>query len=533
MDTGIREMTFLSGMFLVFVAGTIVAYFAVPLRVRWMVLLAASIVFYVSSGIIKLPFLLAATLAAYGAARWMEQVYAVQDNWIRENAPDAAEKKKRIIQGKKKCRRILAAALVFIIGILVYCKAGARLIGAFGRIFAGGDFEWGHVIVPLGISYYTFSTVGYLADVYWRKDKAEKNFLKFLLFVCWFPHILQGPIARHKKLAAQLNEGHPFDYQRLCYGLQLALWGYFKKMVIADRLVIFVNTVFDNYMDYSGIIFIIAAMFSSIQLYCDFSGCMDIAAGISQIFGVELEKNFDHPFFSRSAAEFWRRWHITLGAWFKDYVYMPLVISPKVINLAKNIKKVFGNRAGKAAMSIIPLGCVWILTGLWHGTGYNYIAWGIYWGTIIILSSVFAPEIRRFTAFLRINTETQSWRAVQMVRTFLLFSFGRLITVPGHLRTTWDILKKIVAKHDIWTLVDGSVYKYGLDRQDFLLVAVSLLILWCVSRQQEKNESVRDKIAGYNSVIRWGIYYIAVFAIVIFGIYGAGYDSSAFLYMNY
>lgn len=525
-------MTFLSGKFLFFVIAAVVFYFLVPLKHRWIVLLVSSMFFYASSGIQMVPFLLVTTAVVYGAARWIDSVYEKRLAYIKEQGPDRAEKKRLQQLDKKKCRRILTGALVIVIGILVYCKAGSRLLSALSHVFEEGRLDWVKIIVPLGVSYYTFSAVGYLADIYWKREKAERNFFKLLLFLSYFPHILQGPIARHKHLAGQLVEGHPFDVKRISYGLQLALWGYFKKLVMADRLVIFTNEVFGNFAEYKGVVFIVATLLSGLQLYCDFSGCMDIARGISQIFGVELEKNFDHPFFARSAAEFWRRWHITLGAWFKDYVYMPLVVSPKLGRLSRNVSKKLGNRVGKAVAVVIPLGCVWILTGLWHGTGYNYIAWGIYWGTLIILSTVFAPEIEKLTKLFRINTEADSWKVIQMVRTYCLFSFGRLLTVPGSLHATADIIKRTISWHDLWSFFDGSLYGYGLDAKDFALLFVTVLILWAVSMLQERG-SVRDRIAGYNLVVRWGIYYAAIFAIVIFGIYGPGYDSSAFLYMGF
>ncbi|MDO4321660.1 MAG: MBOAT family O-acyltransferase [Lachnospiraceae bacterium] len=525
-------MTFLSGMFPIFLICTVVLYFLVPLAYRWGVLLAASLIFYVSAGLEKLPFLLVTALVVYGAARWIDFVYESRAEYIREYKPDRGEKKRLQQQDKKKCRRILNGALIIVIGLLVYCKAGARAAAALSSVFSEGRLDWFRVIVPLGISYYTFSAVGYLADIYWKREKAEKNFFKMVLFLAYFPQILQGPIARHRQLANQLVEGHSFDVKRISYGLQLALWGYFKKLVIADRLIIFINTVFQNFWEYRGIVFIVAVLLSGLQLYCDFSGCMDIARGISQVFGIELEKNFDHPFFARSAAEFWRRWHITLGAWFKDYVYMPLVISPRVTKLSQSVKKTFGVRAGRAVAVVIPLGCVWILTGLWHGTGYNYIAWGVYWGAIIIFSAVFAPEIEKLTGFLRINTKAESWKVLQMVRTYLLFSFGRLLTVPGSLHATWEVIRRTLSAHDIWSFFDGSLLEYGLDAKDFVLLAFTVLILWGVSMLQEKG-SVRERIAGYNLAVRWGIYYMAIFSVVIFGVYGPGYNSSAFLYMGF
>lgn len=525
-------MTFLSGIFFVFIFTTFLLYFCIPLRFRWIVLLAASIVFYLSSGASQILFILISSLAVYGAARWMDMVYDKQDEELKVPEISREQKKERKLSDRKKCRRILNVSVFLLILVLIYCKIGHWFITTLQGAMGEGTLDWMQVIVPLGVSYYTFSLISYLADVYWRKEKAEKNYFKFALFVLYFPKILQGPISRHKNLSNQLVEGHLFDYKRVCYGLQLALWGYFKKLVIADRLAVFVNEVYGNYMEYSGLIFVIAILLASVQLYTDFSGCMDIASGISQIFGIELEKNFNHPFFSRSAAEFWRRWHITLGSWFKDYVYMPLVVSPRVSKIAQMVKKILGVRAGKAAMTIIPTGCVWVLTGLWHGTGYNYIAWGLYWGSIIIASTVFAPEIKKLTVFLRINTETSGWKVFQMVRTFLIFSIGRLITVPGHLRTTLDVLEKIAEQFDIWILFDGSLYNYGLNQKNFILAIVTIFILWAVSMLQERG-SVRDMIARQNIVFRWIIYYIAFFSVLIFGMYGAGFNNAVFAYMQY
>ena len=525
-------MTFLSGMFFVFLAGAAALYFLAPMKYRWVVLLAASLLFYASAGVEKLPFLFAAALAVYAAARRIDAVYEAQSVWAGEQKPERAAKKARQQQDKKKCRRILWAALALVLGLLLYSKAGGRVLAALGSFWKTGRLDLVQVIVPLGISYYTFSAVGYLADVYWKRVKAEKNFLKLVLFLAYFPHILQGPIARYKQLAGQLFAGHAFEEKRVGYGVQLALWGYFKKLVLADRLILFINTVFGSISEYRGVVFIVATLLSGVQLYCDFSGCMDMARGISQVFGIELEKNFDHPFFARSAAEFWRRWHITLGAWFKDYVYMPLVISPRITRLGQRVRKRFGVRAGKAVAVSVPLGCVWLLTGLWHGTGYNYLAWGVYWGALIIASTVFAPELERLTRLFRINTQTGSWRVIQMIRTYLLFSFGRLLTVPGSLHATLDVIRRTLLGRDPWSLFDGSLFAYGLDAQDFLVVAAGILILWAVSMLQERG-SVRDRIAGCNLLVRWGIYYAAFFAIVIFGIYGPGYDSSAFLYMGF
>ena len=248
--------------------------------------------------------------------------------------------------------------------------------------------------------------------------------------------------------------------------------------------------------------------------------------------GLKLEPNFDHPFFSKSAAEFWRRWHITLGTWFKDYVYMPLVISPRLIRLSKRFRDRFGPRAGKAVMTVVPLSVVWLLTGLWHNAGWSYVVWGLYWGGMIICSTVFAPELKRLTAVLRINTETGSWKIFQMVRTFLLFVVGRIITIPGDLAKSWQIIQNIILRFHPEDLVDGSLYTLGLDRPNFLLGVVCMFVLWSASMLQKRG-SVRERLAESNIVFRWAAYYILFFSVVIFGIYGPGYDASSFVYMQF
>lgn len=511
-------MNMISLSFLIFVLVIIITYFSVPLKQRWIVLLTASLVFYSFSGIMSLLLMLLSSLIAWAVSNQMEKFYLDQGN----HELSKEERKQQQIEKKKKSRVVLNVAVIFLLGILAIAKATRYLPDSISS----------KIIVPLGISYYTFSIVGYLADVYWKKEKAEKNYFKFLLFVLYFPKILQGPISRHKNLGKQLVEGHSFEYKRFCYGLQLMLWGYFKKLVIADRLAIPVSKVFGSYATYSGSILLTASLLAAVQLYCDFSGYMDIALGISQVFGIELEKNFDHPFFSRSAAEFWRRWHITLGTWFKDYVYMPLVVSPRMMKLTQRTKQRFGTRAGKTVMTSIPLAVVWLLTGIWHGTGWSYVVWGIYWGVLIILSSALEPEIKRLTSLLKINVQAGSWKVFQMTRTFLLFCIGRIITIPGDLHATGVIAEKIFTDFQIWQLFDGTLYSLGLDAANFNLAMITILVLWAVSMLQNKG-SVRDRIASCNIVFRWAIYYIAIFAVLIFGIYGPGYDASAFVYMQF
>ena len=511
------SISFTSLFFYLFAAVTALVYYLVPKRAQWVVILAASILFYATYGLERLPFLLASSLIAYFAARKMDK--------LQQSAAKPAE-------AKKKCRPVLYLTLAGLIALLLYAKIGTWVIRSVGAALRVGGAETAKAIVALGVSYYTFSLISYVADVYWRKDKAEHNFFRLLAFTIYFPKILQGPISRHKELAPQFFEEHSFDYRQFCFGLQRMLWGYFKKLVVADRLAILVNAVFGNIAGETGAHLLVAAVFSALQLYADFSGCMDIACGFSECLGLKLAENFDRPFFSRSGAEFWRRWHMTLGAWFKDYVYMPITISPKLFAATKKVKSKLGDRAGKALMTIVPGAVVWALTAFWHGANKSYMLWGVYWFLVITIPTLFAPEIKKLTAALRINTEAGSWRVFQMVRTFFLFVVCRILVQPGSVSASFLVFRRILTAFHPGSLLDGSLFTLGLNLANLAMGIAGVFVMWAVSMLQ-KQKSVRERIADSNLVFRWTIYYILFFAILVFGVYGPGYDAANFVYMNY
>lgn len=530
-------MTFTSISFIIFIIILTILYYILPKRFQWVILLSASIVFYVSSGWKAIPFVLVTSLAVYWAARAMDHIYSVLAQDIATDNISKEDKQNLHRLAKAKCKRYVILAIIVLLGMLGYVKFTNK-IGAlmsdlilFVRGF-GTEFEPWDLIIPMGISYYTFSSIGYLLDVYWKKDKCEKNYFKVLLYMIYFPQIVEGPIARHKLLVPQFMEEKIFDYKSFCFGVQLMTWGYFKKMVIADRAAIFVNTIMGNLESYQGFYIVIALAFGVVQLYTDFSGCMDIARGISEVFGIRLEKNFDRPFFSSSVAEFWRRWHITLGAWFKDYVYMPVATSKWMMRINTKVKKKKGVAAYKLVSAAVPLMVVWLLTGLWHGTGWNYVVWGIYYGLLIILGMVFEGNFQKIEEMLHINTKATSWRIFQHIRVFLVFMGGRLLTAPGTLGNTIIAAKQMFSQFNIWVFFDGSLYSMGLDRPNFILLLVTIVVLWGVSMLQLRG-SVREMIARQNIVVRWLIYYMLFFSILIFGEYGPGFDASSFVYMNF
>jgi len=494
------SMTFVSGQFFIFAAILIAYYYVVSPEKQWIVILVGSLLFCLWGGweVAVIPLLIG--VIVYCSARTIE----------------AADK-----DAKKKRRLLVAVTIIVLTAALSIVKLTQLLHLVTARF-----------IFPVGISYYTFSAIGYVLDVYWGKDHAETNYFKLLCFLVYFPKILQGPISRHRLLAPQLFSGHKFSYQNFCFGMQLALWGYFKKIVLADRLLVIIQTVFPNYNEYGGLLILAVTVIDAVWIYADFSGCMDIAIGISQMLGIELEQNFNHPFFSRGVAVFWRNWHITLGTWFKDYVYMPLAVSPKTLETVKWFRTHVSKRAGRMVSTIIPAAVTWLLTGLWHGTGWTYVAWGIYWGTLIILSSLFAKEFASFAKFLHIDTSAPSWKYFQIVRTFFAFCMGRLITVPGSLEATWEIIKKVFADSRPWELVDGTLYQLGLSRVEFNLALLCIGLLWAVDYLQTKYE-VRGSIARWNVVPRSIFYSAAILFVLVFGMWGPSYNSAAFAYMNF
>lgn len=531
-------MVFTSLEFIIFLCIIVLFYFLFPLKYRWTVLLIGSAVFYCIAGVKYIPFIVVTSLTSYFVALYVTGQNRKLEETLKIES-DNEQKKILKEKSKKKCRKTVIIALIISLGILSYTKFANMLIDSIRDILdkfgiQGHDIQNVSIIVPLGISYYTFSTIGYVLDVYWKRYDAEENFFKYLLYVLFFPHILQGPIARFNKLAPQLFEGHRFEYQRFCYGIQLMLLGFFKKLVIADRLAIFVNTVYGDWQNNKGFVLFVATFFYAIQFYADFSGCVDIAKGMSEIFGISLDDNFLRPYFSESVAEYWRRWHVSLGTWFKDYLYMPVSMSKIVKKLSKAVKQKWGNQAGKNVIMILSLAVVWLATGLWHGTGWTYIIWGIWHGGIIITSTLLDGKYSEWKNKLHINQNSIGWRNFKIFRTFMLTAIiPRIVTRAGSISIAAGIFKNIFAEFNIWIFFDQSLYTFGLNRQNFWLAVISIIILFLVDLAKEKGIQIRDRISKVNIVCRWLIYYVAIFSIIVFGIYGAGYDASSFIYMKF
>lgn len=514
-------MQFHSLYFVFFISIIFVIYYIVPKKFQWYILLLGSVLFYLFSGFINIFYVLFTTITTFLITKKIDRIYNL------ENDNNKA---------KKKTKKLLLLSLILNLGILCFVKYFNFFSISFANIIQIFDNEYDavyiNILVPLGISFYTFMNVGYMLDVYWKKYSAEKNIFKFACFTLYFPHIVQGPISRYNKLSLQLFEKHKFNINRLRDGIILISWGFFKKLVIADRLNILVSKVFNNWELYNGTVYIVAIICYSIQIYTDFSGYMDIARGTSKIFGIDLDQNFLRPYFAKTIPEFWRRWHITLYQWFKDYLLFPVSISKFAKTISKFFKKKWGKRAGRISVMAISLVVVWFITGLWHGAAWKFIAWGLFHGTLIFLGILFEPLLDKASKNLKINKKSLSWRLYQMLRTFALCTLGRVFFLATGVISAFRIFKGIFFNFNINTLTDGTLMKLGLNLQNIIVVSISILILWVVSLIQERG-SLTLWYNNRNIIIRWGILYFMIIFIILFGLYGSRYEASLFIYNQF
>ena len=519
---------------ILFLGSTFLLYTVFPKKYKWLVLLSASYLYYIAASRLWLiVFLFMTTLTVYLSAIWLDKINDLFQSVKKLLDRDQKKSFKEKLLWQKKMVMILM--LLINIGTLAFLK----YFNFFGDVlnFALLDHMNMHIpmlklFLPLGISFYTLQAVSYVIDVYRGTFKADKNFGRVLLFVCFFPQIIEGPIGRYDKLAGQLYEGHSFDYDKFMKGLQLMLWGLIKIMVIADRAGIFVGNVFEKIYDADGSIILLGVLLYTIQLYADFSGCMDLVKGIGQLFGIEMADNFRRPFFSTSVNEFWRRWHITLGAWLRDYIFYPISLSKFFANLSAKAKKNFGDFLAKFLPSAFALFFVWFINGLWHGAEVKYIVYGLYYYVVMMLGLLFEPLFVKIINALHINRKSKPYFVFQVIRTFLLVNLGMLIFRANTLFDAWYALCAIFSKFN-GDIFATSVLSYKLHIYDFVVIAIGAVTLFIVGVLQEKGHHLRDEIAKRNIVIRWTIYFAALFILVIVGAYGEGYRVADFLYAQF
>lgn len=520
--------------FIAFVLLSCLIYYLVPKKIQWCVLLVSSLVFFVMSSGILTVYMLAATLIIYLGALWLNK--KSEDFEAHKKDMEKAERKAAKKQLKKAQKLRLALIVVAVLGILVvlkYCNLGVEIANFFNGIFhTGVTFEKFSIILPLGISYYSLMAVSYVTDVYRGIIKAEKNPLRVLLFVSYFPHIVEGPFDRYKDLSAQFNVPHKFDYDSFCKGLILVLFGFFKKMVIADRLGITVSEVFNNAQNHSGPAIVIATVMYTFQLYCDFSGCIDIISGVSELFGIKVAENFRQPFFSKSINEFWRRWHITLGLWLKEYVYYPVILSGHFKAVDKFAKK---HLKSNHLINVIPaayaLFFVWFSNGLWHGASMKYILYGLYYYFLMMLGELCKPLFEKMKDKLHIKEGNKPFAAFQMLRTFVIVNIGMLLFRSETVKEFAGLLKQSVSSFNVIAAVKETIGP----SKEVVFAFGGLCILAIVSIIKEKNhdQTVRDLLYTKSFFVRYIMILLLITSILVLGVYGPGYNAADFVYAQF
>ena len=522
--------------FLLFVAIVLIAYAICPKKYKYLVLLISSYVFYISNSKKLTIFLILSTISIYFIALKMQEV----DDKLKENLKTINEKdKKKELRNKAKSKKkkILALGIVINIGILWFLKYSYLLINLLEKIsfiknnnISLPSFKF---ILPLGISYYTLQAISYIVDVYRGQVKADKNFFRIALFLSFFPQMVEGPIGRYDKLANQLYEPHEIKERNFKFGIELMLWGYFKKMVIADRIAMYANEVFNNYSQYNGIVIVLAIISYTIQIYAEFSGGIDIVRGVATLFGITLEENFKRPFYAKSIDEFWRRWNITLGTWLKDYIFYPISLSKVTTKITTFSKKVFKNSyISKFIPVAFSLLFVWLGNGIWHGAGVKYIVYGMYYYIIMMLGKLFDPVFKKIIKILKINTKAWSYRLFQMIRTFIIVCGGMLIFRADTLEVSKKMFKSIFnVRNNLEIVFNGKAFLYGnLTAKDLIVLVISISIFILTSILREHKISIREKFDKQNIAFKWIVLYGLMLSIIVFGIYGKGYDVQNFIY---
>jgi len=376
------------------------------------------------------------------------------------------------------------------------------------------------LLLPVGISFYTFQALGYSIDVYRGDVKAEKNLLKYALFVSFFPQLVAGPIERSKNLLTQVNCVEYFrlwNYERITNGAVIMLWGFFQKMVIADRAAILVDKVYGEYWIYGTIELIFATILFAFQIYCDFSGYSMIAVGAARIMGFELMENFNAPYYSKSIKEFWRRWHISLSSWFRDYIYIPLG-GNRVSRL-----KGYGN-----------LMVTFLISGLWHGANWSYVAWGGVHGVYQIVGSLVAPIRDRLESRLSVKKESMSYKLGQVIVTFILVDFAWIFFRADRFLDSISIISQIFTRWNPWILFDGSLYSLGLDIAEMHILVVSILMLLLVDMVRYRTGKIITEYLKEQCLwFRWLTIIALFWGVTIYGVYGSGFSAVSFIYFQF
>lgn len=531
-------MSFVSFEFAFFVALTILIYYLMPKKHRWVVLLVASFAFYFICCAKYALYIVFTIVTTYFGAIGIENIYTEQKDYLAERKGELTKEDKKIYKGKCKKRqlRVLWACILLNFGILFFLKYANITIAYFNmyRLNLTGNLDFVpflDLVLPLGISFYTFQTIGYLIDVYYERNKAQRNIFKLALFSSFFPQIVQGPISRYSDLAEELYEAKDFDFYNIKSGFYRIMWGLFKKLIIADRVSSYVTSSMDLAEYYKGGYLLLGVFLYAFQIYCDFSGGIDITIGVSEMLGIKVFENFRRPFFSKNISEYWARWHITLGTWFKDYIFYPLSVNKTVLKWGKWLRNHKLTELGKRVPIYIPMLGVWVLTGMWHGSEMRYVHWGLLNCLFIILGTEFKPVSEKIMASLKLNEEMFLVKSYRIVKTFWLMAFLRLFDINKNSSQAIYVFKSIFTGWDDFSF-KLIPERYSFTLEDLNIAFAGIMVVFVFSLIQRKG-SVRERIFKLPTVVQWVILSTLIVVVVLFGAYGLGYDAASFVYMNF
>ncbi len=494
-------MIFNSADFLIFFPIVIMFYFLVPKKLRYIWLLGASIYFYMSWNVKYVILLLISIFTTWLAGILVQKM-----------------------QNTLARKWTVAMCLLVNLGILFFFKYFDFFLDSFNKVLSKVGIQAVQnsfsVLLPVGISFYTFQALGYIIDVYRGRIEAEKNPLRYALFVSFFPQLVAGPIERSENLLNQVRNVDKmkiWNYENVTNGLTLMVWGLFVKMVIADRVAILVNTVFDGVYLYGTVALVAGALGFALQIYCDFMGYSTIAIGAAKVMGFTLMENFDTPYFATTISDFWRRWHISLSTWFRDYVYIPLG----------------GNRCSKIR-KYFNLMVTFGVSGLWHGANWTYVFWGFLHGLYQVIGDITKPFRQILWKKTNAKTESFSFKLAQIAGTFVLVDIAWIFFRANSLGIAVDYCKRMFTKWDPWSLFNGELYNLGLDRFEFniLIVATVALLLVDLIRYCKK-QLLTDFLQEQCIWFRWGVIFALIFATIIYGMYGIQFESSQFIYFQF
>ena len=539
--------------FALFAIITGIIYFALPKKqYQWIVLLVASSFFYVYNSFQYTVFILVTIITIYLAANKMAGISKDTKAEVKAHKAEWSKEEKKAFKeaSQKKRRSILAAALLLNFGILFLLKYFNFMSGSIAMLFGGSseDAPQIHLLLPLGVSFYTFIATGYLIDVYRETVEPQKNIFKFALFVSFFPQIIQGPISSYDKLHGQLIEEHRLEWINFKQGVINIFWGLFKKLVIADCAWRGISAYYDHggiygtekFEGYGGTMVLFISLLYALQLYADFSGGIDISRGICRIMGIKLEVNFRQPYFSKSISEYWRRWHITLGVWMKNYVFYPIAMSDLSKRISGSIagshfgKTDAGKHLSKVFTTAMASFIVFLCVGIWHGANSKYIGFGVWNGLIIMLSAMLGPVYEKSRKVLHINSNAAWWKLFQMLRTFIIVLVGYIFDISDNFTNAIQMMKLIVTDQNKSVFLE-QFHTLGLHTTEGATIMLGAAILLYISIRLEKTslDTPGELLERRSGLIQWVALVGLIMMVLVLGTYGPLYDPAEFVYMQF